>query len=246
MPSVSRKPDAKCCLTLRPTALLAACFLAAAALVLAYLGGVMSGRAYWHSHPAPLAGRTEGGEARDGVPPEEASARQNTEPEQKILAPEELRFSRVLRNDASTGDAPLKPLPSLKPAQPHPAAAANAPAALPAPPAAAPAHQAAPAPSAPPPAAQSEPEAAPAAPPGALFDYVFQVGAFKDEDTVDSLRQRLEGRGLRTRMQRSGKLYVVLVLLRGDEARAAEVQRAAESLGLGKPVRLSRKPVLQP
>ena len=41
-------------------------------------------------------------------------------------------------------------------------------------------------------------------------------------------------------------ITLVLVLLRGDEARAAEVQRAAESLGLGKPVRLSRKPVLQP
>ena len=33
-----------------------------------------------------------------------------------------------------------------------------------------------------------------------MYDYVFQVGAFKDADSVDSLRQRLEGRGLRTRM----------------------------------------------
>ncbi|MDE5878955.1 MAG: SPOR domain-containing protein, partial [Desulfovibrio sp.] len=41
-----------------------------------------------------------------------------------------------------------------------------------------------------------------------MQDYVFQVGAFRDEDSVDSLRQRLEGRGLRTRMQREGKLYV--------------------------------------
>lgn len=46
-----------------------------------------------------------------------------------------------------------------------------------------------------------------------MFDYVFQVAVFKDEDSVDSLRQRLEGRGLRTRMQRDGKLFLVLVLL---------------------------------
>jgi len=79
--------------------------------------------------------------------------------------------------------------------------------------------------------------------PGAMSDYVFQVGAFKDADSVDGLRQRLEGRGLRTRMERSGKLYVVLVLLRGDQARAAEVVHTAESMGLGKPIQRSRKPV---
>ncbi|MBD5538841.1 MAG: SPOR domain-containing protein, partial [Desulfovibrio sp.] len=74
-------------------------------------------------------------------------------------------------------------------------------------------------------------------------DYVFQMGAFRDEDSVDSLRQRLEGRGLRTRMQREGKLYVVLVLLRGDPARAEEVARIAEELRLGKPLLKSRKSV---
>ena len=78
-----------------------------------------------------------------------------------------------------------------------------------------------------------------------LFDFVFQVGAFKEADSVDSLRQRLEGRGMRTKMERSGKLYVVLVLLRGDEARAAEVLRSTEGMGLGKPIQRSRKPVLQ-
>ena len=78
-----------------------------------------------------------------------------------------------------------------------------------------------------------------------MYDYVFQVGAFKDADSVDSLRQRLEGRGLRTRMERSGKLYVVLVMLRGTEARAAEVQHTTESMGLGKPIQRSRKAARQ-
>ncbi|MEG6503127.1 SPOR domain-containing protein, partial [Desulfovibrio sp. 1214_IL3152] len=75
------------------------------------------------------------------------------------------------------------------------------------------------------------------------FDYVFQVGAFKDEESVDSLRQRLEGRGLRTRMQRSGKLLVVFVMLRGNDARAEEVVHACESLSLGKPILRSKTAV---
>ncbi|MBD5627157.1 MAG: SPOR domain-containing protein [Desulfovibrio sp.] len=91
--------------------------------------------------------------------------------------------------------------------------------------------------------ASQVPVPAQAAQPGPMQDYVFQVGAFRDEESVDSLRQRLEGRGLRTRMQRKGKLYVVLVLLRGDAARAEEVMRIAEELRLGKPMVRSRKPV---
>lgn len=77
-----------------------------------------------------------------------------------------------------------------------------------------------------------------------MFDYVFQVAAFKDEDSVDALRQRLEGRGLRTRMQRDGKLFLVLVLLRGDAARAAEVPQIMEEMRLGQPMLRSRKAVL--
>lgn len=77
-----------------------------------------------------------------------------------------------------------------------------------------------------------------------MFDYVFQVAAFKDEDSVDSLRQRLEGRGLRTRMQRDGKLFLVLVLLRGDAVRAAEVPQIMQELHLGQPIVRSRKPAM--
>ena len=62
---------------------------------------------------------------------------------------------------------------------------------------------------------------------------------------VDDLRQRLEGRGLRTRMERSGKLYLVLVLLRGTDERAVEIPRIMEELRLGTPMLRSRKPVLR-
>ncbi|MBO4300577.1 MAG: SPOR domain-containing protein [Desulfovibrio sp.] len=159
-----------------------------------------------------------------------------TEQDDKILAPEELRFARVLRNESVVADAPQKPQAQTQSVMAQSAATASdlsvnkvrtpAGAGITA---------------SPPIDKQQVSDIQPA-----MYDFVFQVGAFKDEDTVDAIRQRLEGRGLRTRMQRSGKLYVVLVLLRGDATRAGEVQRATESLGLGKPIQRSRKPVLQP
>lgn len=251
MPPQSRQNSSdqtseKKCLCLRPSSLLAAAFLVVAAVVLAYLGGVMSGRAYWKAHPQPVAvkqaapasGTVSPATAMDDEGPTPSgpvtgAGEEAAEPRQKVLAAEELRFSRVLRNDAATGDAPLKPMPPMTPVQPKPAGVVQA--GVP---------QGANA------AAQGQGAAQPAgivkAPQvSGLFDYVFQVGAFKEADAVDSLRQRLEGRGMRTKMERSGKLYVVLVLLRGDDARAAEVLRTTESMGLGKPIQRSRKPVLQ-
>ena len=250
MPPATRQPSSdqandKKCLCLRPSSLLAAGFLVVAAVVLAYLGGVMSGRAYWKAHPQPIAVRSGTSAASapssattpDDDPHAEGGDQASSadagagEPKQKVLAAEELRFARVLRNDSATGDAPLKPLPPMTPVQPKPAGVAQA--------GVAPAQQGGA-------AGQQAAQSGIARPQtSGMYDYVFQVGAFKDADAVDSLRQRLEGRGMRTKMERSGKLYVVLVLLRGDEARAAEVLRSTEGMGLGKPIQRSRKPVLQ-
>lgn len=249
MPPITRQNSSdqateKKCLCLRPSSLLAAGFLVIAAVVLAYLGGVMSGRAYWRAHPQPVvaaAPASAGAAGSSATAPDDDGAAavggtaDEAEPKQKVLAPEELRFSRVLRNDAATGDAPLKPLPPMTPAQPKPAGVVQAGV-----PQTAQGAQSVQAPAAAQPGGMAKsPQVS------GMYDYVFQVGAFKDADAVDSLRQRLEGRGMRTKMERSGKLYVVLVLLRGDEARAAEVLRATEGLGLGKPMQRSRKPVLQ-
>lgn len=243
-------------LCLRPTSLLAASFLVVAAIALAYVGGVMSGRAYWRTHAAQsaVAGSTQG---KKGV----AEPADETAPKQRILAPEELRFARLLRGESlppgmTDGLQPLAPQAAGAVTQGQPGAQApagqpgaqsgtqsgtqrpqgGAPVAAPA----APAGQ----------AAQATQENQPVVlnslkPVGNMFDYVFQAGAFKDEESVDSLRQRLEGRGLRTRVQRSGKLLVILVLLRGNDARAAEVVHACESLNLGKPILRSKTLVKQ-
>ncbi|MDY0202668.1 MAG: SPOR domain-containing protein [Desulfovibrio desulfuricans] len=240
MPSVFRskspsgQEEPSKCLCLRPSSLLAACFLVVAAIALAYVGGVMSGRAYWRSHGTQQTAmnRTQGG-------PAESEPQAEDVPQQHILAPEELKFARVLRGES----LPPGMAEGLKPGEV----------------AAAPAHgqQAGPktvqnvVPATPPPTGQAV-QAAQADQPVVLnslqpisntFDYVFQVGAFKDEESVDSLRQRLEGRGLRTRMQRSGKLLVVFVMLRGNDARAEEVVQTCESLSLGKPILRSKTAV---
>ncbi|WP_297047389.1 SPOR domain-containing protein [uncultured Desulfovibrio sp.] len=236
-------------LRLRFSSLLALAFLGIAAIALAYVGGVMSGRA-----SAGAERRLAAVESARTVPPPSAEAEERgagaltppaaEAPERGILAPEELRFARALRNEdgapeapaaaqrvpASTTGAGPRTDPGRLPGQMTPAAQAAVPGAVP------PATD--PAPAAPGPGVA--PGADPAAP---MHDYVFQVGAFRDEESVDNLRQRLEGWGLRTRMQREGKLYVVLVLLRGDAARAEEVMRIAEELRLGAPMVRSRKPV---
>ncbi|WP_291441463.1 SPOR domain-containing protein [Desulfovibrio sp.] len=239
MPSVFRskspsgQEEPSKCLCLRPSSLLAACFLVVAAIALAYVGGVMSGRAYWRSHGAQQTAmnRTQSGAV-------ESEAQAEDVPQQQILAPEELKFARVLRGESlPPGMAEgLKPGEMAAPAQGQQTGPKNMQNAVPAPP----------------PSAGQAAQTAQTDQPVVLnslqpvsntFDYVFQVGAFKDEESVDSLRQRLEGRGLRTRMQRSGKLLVVFVMLRGNDARAEEVVQACESLNLGKPLLRSKTAV---
>lgn len=78
-----------------------------------------------------------------------------------------------------------------------------------------------------------------------LFDYIFQVAALKDEQSSDKLREQLEGKGLRTRLERSGKLYIVLVLMRGNAARVAEFYQILKELRLGEPLPRAKKPVIQ-
>lgn len=225
--------------------MLAVLFLALVAISSSYLVGVMFGRSQWESSTpmstdssdAPRNVRPDGEDGAESAAaateaPEAGPGDADGEPE-GILSAEELRFSRVLR--AAPGESVELASPPLPPAvPPQPAQGQTAPGAPQTPPM--------------PPGMQAavpEGQQAPPPAPATMHDYVFQVGAFRDEASVDDLRQRLEGRGLRTRMERSGKLYLVLVLLRGTEERAAEIPRIMEELRLGKPLLRSRKPVLR-
>ena len=76
-----------------------------------------------------------------------------------------------------------------------------------------------------------------------IYDYVFQVAAFKGEDDADRLRKRLEGRGLRTRLQKSGKVQLVMVNLRGTELDAGNLREELKRMKLGAPIQASQKAV---
>lgn len=203
---------------LRLTSFFAACFLVVAAIVLAYLAGVMRGRTHADSaagqHVAVNAATADKTDGRHNTP------QRNNNENQRILAPEELRFASILRDNPITAPRtqPFKPVT----ASPQPAAQPDA---------------------IPRTDENLSPQPTQQQP---MNDYVFQVAALKDEDSVDALRQRLEGKGLRTRMQRDGKIFLVLVLLRGDETRAAEVTQLMADMRLGKPVMRSRKPLVAP
>lgn len=75
------------------------------------------------------------------------------------------------------------------------------------------------------------------------FDYIFQVATFKESDSVDKLRARLEGEGLRSRMEKDGTLLKVLVLVRGTAERAEEVKQRMHALGLGAPIQRGKTAV---
>ena len=89
-------------------------------------------------------------------------------------------------------------------------------------------------------ASAAQPKAAQAEP---LFDYSFQVAAFKDKADADKLRARLESKGLRSRQQKSGKVLLVLVNLRGTELDAANLREELQRMKLGKPILASKKAV---
>lgn len=242
-PGKERFPAAGLPMTL--PSVLVVLFLALVAVSSAYLVGIMFGRSQWEEISPFVAGKEaalqeeaaaddEKGAVADGG---DASGEtgQDGAPAGGILAAEDLRFARVLR--AAPGENVEPVSPPLTPAQPAvpPRPGTEAGSATPAIPPMPPGMQ----------AAVPEGQTAPPATPATMFDYVFQVGAFRDAGAVDDLRQRLEGRGLRTRMEKSGRYYVVLVMLRGNAERAAEIPRIMHELRLGDPIQRSRKPVLR-
>ena len=73
-----------------------------------------------------------------------------------------------------------------------------------------------------------------------ILDFIFQVAAFKEETSVDKLRAQLEGEGMRTRMDKDGKLLKVMVLMRGNNEQAQELRQRMVDLKLGQPIQRSK------
>lgn len=215
--------------SLRFSSVLTFVFLSTAAIVLAYIAGVMMGR----------HGEQETSSVKEQKR-QEAVLKMPQEEKFSILLPEDLDYARVLRNEKvrerDKDNSSQKQENSDKEEQAQ-AQKSNAGQKSDAQDGQNAAHEAAAAP------VEKKPEQDQQALRDKMFDHVFQLGAFRDEDTVDALRQKLEGRGFRTRMQKDGKLFLVLVLLRGNAERAAEVTAVARDMNLGEPILRSKKEV---
>lgn len=164
----------------------------------------------------------------EAAPREEKITPVSEMPVDKILQAHELEFTQALRDEKKKeASAPRKEASPPQPAVNPPGQEAEI------------------SPQIPEESVQSqEPENPPSA--NELFDFVFQVAALKDEQAADNLRQALEGEGLRTRLAANGKLYLVLVLMRGKMERQQELAQIAHGLRLGEPLLKSKKPVATP
>jgi hypothetical protein len=155
------------------------------------------------------------------------------EPPQAILRPEELHFWPSLRDKSLHNSAVDLETPAARtPARQADAGAADAPAG-----------NAASA-STPQPPLQLVPQSGLST----RFDFVYQVAVFRDDAQADRLRERLEGEGLRTALEKSqardGKsLYKVLASRRGTEEDNAQLLAVLERLKLGPPLLRSKKAV---
>ncbi|MCL2123080.1 MAG: SPOR domain-containing protein, partial [Desulfovibrionaceae bacterium] len=80
-----------------------------------------------------------------------------------------------------------------------------------------------------------------------LFDFTYQVATFRDAEQADKLRERLEGEGVRTALERSlakdGKSwYKVLAVRRGTEEDNQQLLALLDQMRLGQPLLRSKKP----
>lgn len=150
--------------------------------------------------------------------------RQENEPKPEILKPEELTFLNDLKQP---GGKKLQ-LPSAKSEKPQESTA--------------PAQDTPPPP--PPPVKPAPPVQA-----GPVYNYVFQVAAYKSEEPANLLRKKLEAVGLRStlvgRKGQKGGIYRVQVSARGGETLGAEIKSKLAQVGVRDAI-MSRRPVGAP
>lgn len=207
---------------LSSTSVLTIIFLMIATMTGAYIWGVITGR----QSETPIAEKAQ--------PPQEANLEEARSG--KILQAHELEFTQALRDEARKTKRDLQPeSPPVQAAEVDKASPGNVEATP---------EQTVPAASEAP-QANPGPQADSEADENAIYDYVFQVAALREAGAADNLRQTLEGEGLRTRLEQSGKLYIVLVLMRGAPTRVSELGDLALKLRLGNPMLRNKKPVSQ-
>ncbi len=209
-------------------------FLLFVAMLVVYMAGVMVGRHQLDrelllAENMPVEKTEEEGQAKEAG--KEAESSEEGAESSRILKPQELTFSRFLRAAPGEKVSAPKPLENFKPFVP----ATNSTEVV----------QVPMAPGMSPATAGGGPPEKPATA-AELYDFVFQVAAFRSAADAEETRIQLEAEGFRSRLEKSGRLHIVLLLSRGPLSRIQEIREVTERLHLGAPIERSRKAVLRP
>lgn len=84
-------------------------------------------------------------------------------------------------------------------------------------------------------------EKPPAARKEELFDFSFQIAAFKSMAEAENLQKKLAAISVKTKIQKSGKVQLLIADMRGPANTPEKLRQKLLPLKLGKPLQLSRK-----
>ena len=198
----------------------------------AFVSGVLYGRCeaeQEHAMQSPMAKIQQEALAENERAEEKEGSEKESQPEETILKPQELTFSRMLR--AAPGEKIPEP-GQIRPLKPAATSAKDGEEAVAQTPGMSP-------------ATASGPQEAPAMK-ADMYDFVFQIAAYKAKSKAEDMRMRIESEGFRSKLEKSGRFYVVLLLTRGGEERVLEVRDVLHRMHLGDPLERSRTPVFRP
>lgn len=95
-------------------------------------------------------------------------------------------------------------------------------------------------PAAPPPVKKDKPARAEKEP---LFDFSFQIAAFKNSADAENLQKKLKAAAIKTKIQKSGKVSLLIADIRGPASAPESLRQKLTPFKLGKPLQLSKKPI---
>lgn len=76
-----------------------------------------------------------------------------------------------------------------------------------------------------------------------LFDYTFQIAAFKSLAEAENLQKKLAAISVKTKIQKSGKVQLLIANMRGPAKTPDNLRQKLLPLKLGTPLQLSKKPL---
>lgn len=91
------------------------------------------------------------------------------------------------------------------------------------------------------PQAPAKKDKAPQAQKERLFDFSFQIAAFKTLAEAENLQKKLAAISVKTKIQKSGKVQLLIATIRGPAKTPENLQQKLLPLKLGKPLQLSKK-----